>query len=145
MNKAFITGNVTRDAELRTTQTGVNVCTFTVAVNPKNRRERESDNDGTEFFRVTAWRKLAEVCGKYVKKGMKICVIGAVGHDEYTDNKGEKRFNLTLMADDIEFLSRVENSNTEDYSQAPEVPQSQQTSGGFTDVSMDFDSDSLPF
>ena len=128
---------------MRSTQTGVSVCTFTVAVNPKTKREGEEDK--TEFFKVTAWRKLAEVCGKFVKKGMKVCVIGAVGHDEYTDNKGEKRFNLTVTADDIEFLSRVE-GNSEDYSNAPEVPQVRSTApNGYTDVSLDFGTEELPF
>ena len=144
MNQWVGIGNATKDAELRTTQTGISVCTFTIAVNPKVKREGEEDR--TEFFKVTAWRKLAENCGKYVKKGMKVSVVGSIGHDEYTDNKGEKRFNLTVTANDVEFLSRVEGSSQqEDYSQAPEVPQSQSTPNGYTDVSADYNTEDLPF
>ena len=140
MNKLTIIGNVVRDGELRATQTGVSVCTFTVAV---NQRQKKDGEDNTEFFRVTAWRKLADTCGKYVKKGMKICVIGAVGHDEYTDSKGEKRFSLTVVADDVEFLSRVESNSANRDDREQEPIQSENAPSGFTDVSGDFDE--LPF
>ena len=143
MNKLMIIGNITKDAEVRTTQTGVNVCSFTVAVN-KKKKKGEQNND-TDFFRVTAWRGLADICGSYVKKGMKVCVVGAVGVSTYTNNQGETKASLEVTADDVEFLSRVENnaqsSTQEDFSQAPEVPQQSQ---GFADVSADI-GDELPF
>jgi len=144
MNKLYIIGNITKDAETRTTQTGVNVCTFTVAVN-KKRKKGEQNND-TDFFRVTAWRGLADICGNYVKKGMKVAVTGAVSVSTYTNNSGETKANLEVTADDVEFLTRVDNNTQstprEDYSQAPEVPQE---SNGYTDVTADFDSSELPF
>ena len=146
MNKLTIIGNATRDGELRTTQSGVSVCTFTVAVNPKFKREGEEDK--TDFFKVTAWRKLGESCGKYVKKGMKVCVIGPVSHEEYTDSKGEKRFNMIVTADDVEFLTHADGDNgssSSEYNQIPEVPQQPEApSQSFTDVS-GFVDDELPF
>lgn len=71
MNRLTIIGNLTRDPELRTTQDGKNVCTFTVAV---NRRGRE----GADYFRVSAWNAMGENCHKYLAKGRKAAVCGAV-------------------------------------------------------------------
>ena len=76
MNKLTIIGNLTRDPELRTTATGVNVCSFTVAVNRRNRRDDQNGQPEADFFRVTAWRQLADICSKYLAKGRKVCVSG---------------------------------------------------------------------
>ena len=137
---------MTRDVESRVTQTGINVCTFTVAVNNRKKKENSEGQDAV-FFRVTAWRSKAELCAKYLKKGSKVCVIGAVSIQTYQTNKGETRSDLCVTMDDIEFLSRADTSSSaEDYSQAPEVPDSQQsTSNGYTDVTNDFNTDELPF
>ena len=75
MNKLIIIGNLTRDPELRTTQDGTAVCNFTVAVNRKARTDGHPEAD---YFRVTAWRTLGESCAKYLTKGKKVCVIGAI-------------------------------------------------------------------
>jgi single-strand DNA-binding protein len=99
MNKITIIGNLTRDPEVRTTQTGINVCTFSVAVNRKGRSE------GTDYFRVTCWRGLADIAGKYLSKGKKVAVIGQVTIGSYRDRNGEMHRNLEVTADDIELLS----------------------------------------
>lgn len=103
MNKLTIIGNLTRDPELRTTTSGVNVCSFTVAVNKKNKNNGEDDAD---FFRVTAWRGLADICSKYLAKGRKVAVVGSVSVHTYTNNKGETKASLEVNADDVEFLSQ---------------------------------------
>ena len=102
MNKLTIIGNLTRDPEVRTTQSGVNVCSFTVAVNKRNKQNNAEEAD---FFRVTAWRQLADICGKFLQKGKKVCVIGAVSVSTYTGNDGNTRASLEVTADDVEFLS----------------------------------------
>lgn len=133
MNRLFIIGNSTKDAELRTTQDGTNVCSFTVAVNKKGKKKGENGND-TDYFKVTAWRKLAEICASYIKKGNKVCVVGSVSVSTYTAQDGQMRASLEVTADDVEFLSsKSDSAPKEDYSQAPEVPQS----SGYTDVSED--------
>ena len=142
MNKLTIIGGVTRDSELRQTQTGVSVCSFTVAVNRKKKKGEQSE---TDYFRVTAWRGLADICGSYVKKGSKVCVVGPVSVSTYTNNNGETKATLEVTADDVEFLSsKGEGGNRasqqEDFSQAPVVPQESQ---GFTDVTEDLEG--LPF
>ena len=151
MNKLTIIGNVTRDSESRVTQSGVNVCTFSVAVNGKKREEEPV------FFKVTAWRKLAEICGQYVKKGMKVCVVGKIEAPKpYTNSKGETKCDLCVTADDIEFLSRAdENTGSSNYDnngytpdQEPSYDQPQEhhdAQNGFTDVTGMLEDDSLPF
>lgn len=100
MNKLVIIGNVTKDPDVRTTQSGINVCRFTVAVN----RHKKDGEDETDYFRVTAWRGLADVCGKYLQKGKKVCVTGPVSVSTNESN-GKTYANLEVIADDIEFLS----------------------------------------
>lgn len=104
MNKLTIIGNLTRDPELRTTQSGKNVCTFTVAV---NRRGQQQEAD---FFRVSAWDKLGENCQRYLVKGRKVAVEGSVSVNSYTTQSGENRASLEVFARDVEFLSAREES-----------------------------------
>lgn len=104
MNKLFITGNLTRDPELRSTRDGTPVCTFTVAVN-RRQKGAEAGKQDADFFRVTAWRALGESCGKYLAKGRKVAVTGSVSVNTYTAQDGSFRASMEVVADDVEFLS----------------------------------------
>jgi len=115
MNKAFIIGNLTKAPELRTTKTGVSVCTFTVAV---NRRRREGQEPEADFFRVTVWRQLGELCEKYLAKGRKVVVIGEVSVSTY-EKDGKTYANLELTADSVEFLSPKEHEEGTAQQHAP--------------------------
>ena len=137
MNKTTIIGNLTKDPESRTTQDGKNVCNFTVAV---NRRQRDQNgNTIADFFRVSAWSKLGENCQKYLAKGRKVGVVGAVSAHPYTDNQGNARANLELFAEEVEFLSPIGQQGQA----TTEAPSSAQApaQGGFQQV----ESDELPF
>lgn len=101
MNKLMIIGNLTKDPDLRTTATGLNVCTFTVAV---NRRKKGTEQE-CDFFRVTAWRELALNCGKYLAKGRKVAVVGEVSVSTYTSKDGKPGASLEVTAQDVEFLT----------------------------------------
>ena len=103
MNRAFIIGNLVRDPELRVTPGGISVCSFTVAVDRRRREETDAD-----YFRVTAWRDQAESCGKYLKKGNKVAVVGSVSVSTYQDRNGTTRASLDLQAQDVEFLTPKE-------------------------------------
>lgn len=105
MNKLMIIGNLTGNPELRTTQAGKSVCSFTVAVNRRKKSEGQPD---AEFFRVSAWNQLAENCGKYLTKGKKVCVVGAVSVRTYETQDGRHGANLEVMANEVEFLSTKE-------------------------------------
>lgn len=132
MNKTIIIGNLTKDPELRTTTTGVNVCTFTVAVN--RRKTQNNQTPEADFFRVTAWRERGETCAKFLQKGKKVCVVGSVSVSTYTGNDGATRANLEVVAEEVEFLS----PRVSDPEEAP-APRDAQT--GFEQV----DTDDLPF
>lgn len=109
MNKIFLVGNLVRDPELRTTQSGINVCTFTIAVN----KRQKGDSQAADFFRVTAWKQLGENCHKFLAKGRKVCVVGEVSVSTYNTQNGETRANLEVNAQDVEFLTpRTEQAET---------------------------------
>ena len=105
MNRLTIIGNLTREPESRITKDGVKVCTFSVAV---NRRRAAGQEPQADFFRVTAWRGLAENCEKFLAKGRKVAVVGSVSVSTYQGNDGKTRATLEVNADDVEFLSPKE-------------------------------------
>lgn len=105
MNKVFLIGNLTRDPELRTTQSGIAVCSFTIAVNRRRASNAEAGQPEADFIRVTAWRQLAEICGKWLIRGKKVSVVGTVSASAYMDKDGNPRASLDVQADDVEFLS----------------------------------------
>ena len=140
MNKLTIIGNLTRDPELRTTSMGVNVCSFTVAVN-RRRSSQNSNQPEADFFRVSAWRQLGENCQRYLAKGRKVCVVGPVSVQSYTANDGSTRFSLEVMAEDVEFLSS-RNDDAAGYAPAaPVQPAAPAMEKGFQEV----DDEDLPF
>jgi single-strand DNA-binding protein len=100
-----IVGNVGRDPELRYTQSGVAVCSFSVAVTERwNDRQTNEKREKTEWFRVSAWRGLAETCNQYVHKGMQIMVAGTVSSSAYLGQDGDARSSTELTARTIQFL-----------------------------------------
>lgn len=101
MNRLTIIGNLTGDPELRTTTSGKEVCSFTVAV---NRRKKQQGQPEADFFRVSAWNGMAGNCKKYLAKGREVAVIGSVSVSTYKTQSGEARANLDVMAEDVEFL-----------------------------------------
>ena len=150
MNKLTIIGNLTRDPQLRTTSTGINVCDFTVAVNRKLSAQQKANGQQAEadFFRVTAWRELGENCSKYLTKGRKVAVVGPVSVSTYTGNDGVTRANLEVTADEVEFLTpRDQQSASAGGAQAAPAPAAAPTQtapaqpAGFTAV----ETDDLPF
>ena len=142
MNKVTIIGNLTRDPELRTVGAGISVCSFTVAVNRRNRSQAQNGQPETDFFRVTAWRQLGENCAKFLTKGRKVCVMGPVSCQTYQANDGTTRASLEVTADDVEFLSsRNEDGAAGAYAPAQSAPSVTAQNSGFTAV----ETDELPF
>ena len=114
MNKLTIIGNLTRDPELRTTSSGINVCTFTVAVN--RRRSANSNQPEADFFRITAWRSTAEFIAKYFRKGSAICICGSIQNRNWTDQNGQKHYMTDIVADEAYFVeSRNSQENQSGY------------------------------
>jgi single-strand DNA-binding protein len=110
MNRITLIGNLTADPEVRSTPSGVTVCSFTIAV---NRRFANSDGERqTDFFRINAWRQLGDVCAKHLAKGRKVAVVGELQARLYDAKNGEKRMSLDVAADEVEFLSPAEKAET---------------------------------
>jgi single-strand DNA-binding protein len=105
LNRATLIGNLTRDPEVRMTNGGISVCTFSVAVQRRfanAQGERQAD-----FFNVVAWRALADNCGRYLKKGSKVFVAGPLQNRTYEAQDGNKRYVTEIVADEVEFLDRA--------------------------------------
>ena len=103
MNKLFLIGNLTRDPEMSETATGVAFCRLGIAV---NRPYQGSDGERTtDFFNVTVWRTHAENCGRYLKKGSKVAIVGSLQNRSYEDKDGNKRQVTDIIANEVEFLS----------------------------------------
>lgn len=103
MNKVILIGNLTKDPELATTNSGISVCRFTLAVSraySNSEGERETD-----FLNIVVWRGKAENCNKYLKKGSKCAVIGNVQTRSYDAQDGSKRYVTEIVAEDVEFIS----------------------------------------
>lgn len=89
MNKVFLIGNLTKDPEMRSTQSGVAVCNFSIAVN--RRFKNANGEQETDFLNVIAWRQLAELCGKYLAKGRKVAVTGSIQTRTYEAKEASGR------------------------------------------------------
>ena len=138
MNKVFLIGNLVRDPELRTTQSGVSVCSFTIAVNRwQTAQAGQSDAD---YFRISAWRELGQNCAKYLHKGKKVSVVGSISASAYTGKDGKVYAQMDVNATDVEFLSPANQTQ-----EAPPVhntpPIHKADASGFVQV----DDEDLPF
>lgn len=139
MNKAMIIGNLTRDPEVNTTASGISVCRFSVAVT------RPFNRDQTDFINVVVWRKLAELCGQYLAKGRKVCVVGYIQTGSYEDKNGNRRYTTDLVAEDVEFLTPRGQGGAQVPNDAPPAPSDE---GLFKDEKSDFeplDDEQMPF
>ncbi|MCK9575302.1 MAG: single-stranded DNA-binding protein [Clostridia bacterium] len=111
MNKVILIGNLTKDPELATTTNGISVCRFTLAVSRKY-KNAEGEYE-TDFLNVVVWRGQAENCHKYLRKGSKVAVVGAIQTRSYDAQDGTKKYVTDIVADEVEFLS-TKNSETGD-------------------------------
>ena len=105
MNKVFLIGNLTRDPELRTTQSGISVCSFSIAVNRRFRNQQTGQQE-TDFINITAWRQLGELCARYLSKGRKVAVCGAIQTRTDEAQDGSKRYATEVIADEASFVER---------------------------------------
>ena len=103
MNYVSMIGRLTKTPDIRQTNTGKNVCTFTLAV---NRRYKDAQGNATaDFFTVQAWEKLAELCARYLDKGSKVFVSGELRNRSYEAKDGSKRTVTEIIANELEFFS----------------------------------------
>ena len=101
MNKAILIGNLTRDPELKYTPNGTAVCTFGVATNRSWTTTDGQIKEDTQFHRVVAWQKLAELCGKLLTKGKKIYMEGRITYRSFVGKDGQQRSITEIVLDDF--------------------------------------------
>ena len=107
-NKVFLIGNLTRDPELRYTTSGIPVTHFAIAVNRIKRKDAPAGSQDVDFINVVAWRRLAEICGEYLKKGRPVAVEGRLQIRTYDSKTGEKRTASEVVIDNMQMLGKKE-------------------------------------
>lgn len=104
-NKVQLIGHVGQDPEIKTFGEGKKVANITIATNEIYRNDKGEKVEQTEWHRVVAWGKTAEIIEKFVQKGKEIAIEGKLTHRSYDDKNGEKRFITEVVADEILLLS----------------------------------------
>ena len=105
LNKAMLIGNLGKDPELRYTASGVAVATFTIATNESWKDQDGNLQERTEWHNIVAWRKLAEICGEWLKKGKKVYIEGRIQTRSYDDkNTGAKKYITEIVAENMIML-----------------------------------------
>lgn len=112
MNKVILIGNLTKDPELITTNSGVSMCRFSLAV-PRRFQNADGERE-TDFLNITVWRNQAENCSKYLRKGSKACVTGTIQTRSYDAQDGTKRYVTDIVADEVEFLSSRQSGESQE-------------------------------
>lgn len=107
MNKVFLSGNLTRDPEVRYSQSGKAYARMGIAVN-----RRYKDKDSTEFFNLVAWEKTAEFCGNYLRKGSRVFVEGRLQASSYENKEGVKVNAVDIVIDNIEFGDSIKRAES---------------------------------
>lgn len=115
LNKAMIIGNVTRDPENRTTPNGAQVASFSVATNLIWNDQQGNRQEKVEFHNVVAWRKLAEICSQYLKKGSRVYIEGRLQTRSWDDPNGAKKYRTEIVADNMIMLDRAGGSNNQSF------------------------------
>ena len=110
-SKAIITGNLTRDPELRNTPRGAAVCGFAVAVNRTFRGSDGQNKEEVSYIDCTAWGKLAETIAQYAKKGTGVLVSGRLSQRSYESKDGTKRSRTEIVVEDFNFIGGRNDSN----------------------------------
>jgi len=137
VNKVILIGNLGKDPELRYTSSGVAVATFSVATNEQWRDQDGNQQEKTEWHNIVAWRKLAEICGEYLKKGGKLYLEGRLQYRTYDDKNGVKRYVTEIVMDQMVMLDSRGGGGQAPMSGEPAAPPQQE--GGAAKA------DDLPF
>jgi single-strand DNA-binding protein len=111
INRVVLTGNLTRDPELRSTGGGTSVCSLRVACNTRRKDQSTGEwVDKPNYFDVTVWGMQGENCAQYLSKGRPVAVDGRLEWREWQDKEGNKRQSVDIIADSVQFLGSREGS-----------------------------------
>jgi single-strand DNA-binding protein len=144
VNKAILIGNVGNDPEVRYLEGGTSVARFSLATSEVYKNKSGEKVTQTEWHNIVAWRHLAELAEKYIKKGRQLYVDGRIINRSWEDKEGNKRYTTEIVAGSIQLLGRKGDNDT-----APATPvesQSKEAKPENTDFSKDqSEDDDLPF
>lgn len=139
LNKAMLIGNLGQDPEVRYTQNNTAVATLSIATSERYRDSNGETQERTEWHRVVAWGKTAEICQSYLKKGSKVYIEGPIQTRSWEDKDGQKRYTTEIKALNLVMLdSRGSSSNDA-------APQPMSAANNFTDNDINGIDDDLPF
>lgn len=105
-NKVILIGNLTADPELKQTQNGISVTSFTIAVSRRYSSKNAENGPQADFINVVAWRNTAEFITKYFQKGKSILIVGSIQTRSWTDQNDQKRYITEVVAEEAQFVER---------------------------------------
>lgn len=144
-SKAIITGNLTRDPELRSTPSGSSVCSFSVAVNRVYRDASGEQKEDVSFIDCSAWGKLGEMIANYAKKGSGVLVSGRLSQRTWEDkNGGGKRSRVEIVVEDFNFTGAA-NGGREDGGSSYSAPATNDSADVPDDIPEEIDLSDVPF
>lgn len=116
MNYVFLIGRLTSSTEIKLTQTGIENCRFTLAV---NRPKKNGEDNGTDFISCHAWRSLAKIINQYCAKGSQIAIRGRLRHDSYTAEDGTRKYYDEVIVDEMKMLDGKKSAQVEKKDEDP--------------------------
>ena len=137
INRVVMTGNLTRDPELRALQSGTSVCSLRIAANSR-RKTADGWVDKPNYFDVTIWGRQGENAAQYLAKGRPVAIDGRLEWREFQDQQGNKRQAVEIVADSVQFLGTPTDTTT--HGDAPQPAPAAATAGATGD-----DPDDIPF
>lgn len=140
VNKIILIGRLGRDPELRYTSSGTPVCDFSVAVNRRRGSRDSQQQEETDWFRITAWERLAETCANYLTKGQQVYIEGRIQLDEWTGQDGQQRANLAVTAYQMQMLGSRRDQGDQGMSD-----DTMEAAGAPAEAEETIDPDDLPF
>ena len=132
VNKVILIGNLGQDPELRYMPSGDPIANFSLATTEQFRDKDGNQQKKTEWHKVVAFRKLAEICGEYLKKGKQVYIEGKIQTRSWEDKDGVKRYSTEIVANTMQMLGRREDDSN--YGEPPEAEDSNKSEGGDDDL-----------
>lgn len=141
-NKVILIGNLTADPELKQTQNGISVTSFSIAVSRRFSSKNTENAQQADFINIVAWRNTAEFITKYFQKGKSILIVGSLQSRSWTDQNGQKRYVTEVVAEEAQFVEKKTDGVVAGAGAAPAPYGASPKDVAFEEMSTD---DDLPF
>ena len=146
VNKVILIGRIGRDPEVRYTSSRVPVATFSVATDESFKSRNGEQQQHTEWHKVVAWNKLAEICGEYLTKGKLVYIEGSIRSRQWEDQSGNKRTSYEIIARNMQMLgSRADSGVSRPAASQSQAPEERYDSGPDLSVEDEITDDDIPF